>query len=101
LWRLSLPQTAPVLNLPWPQLVEWHGAQRWLWAPVAAQTQIQQAAREAGGSASIFRAIGAGDSSATERFDALDPTLLAIHQRLKNEFDPAGIFNPGRLYSTL
>jgi len=101
LWRLSLPQTAPALNLPWPQLIEWHGAQRWLWAPVTAQTQIQQAAQQVGGFASIFRAIGEGDSSATERFDALDPTLLAIHQRLKNEFDPAGIFNPGRLYSTL
>jgi glycolate oxidase FAD binding subunit len=26
LWRLSVPQTAPVLEVPWPQLVEWHGA---------------------------------------------------------------------------
>ncbi|NCP41158.1 MAG: glycolate oxidase subunit GlcE [Rhodoferax sp.] len=100
LWRLSLPQTAPALNLPWPQLIEWHGAQRWLWAPVLAQTQIQQAARQAGGSAGIFRAVDATGTGAKERFDTLDPTLLAIHQRLKNEFDPAGIFNPGRLYST-
>jgi hypothetical protein len=26
LWRLSLPQTAPVLNLPYPVFVEWQGA---------------------------------------------------------------------------
>lgn len=100
LWRLSVPQTAPALTLPWPQLIEWHGAQRWLWAPLQAQAQIQQAARQAGGSASIFRAIGPENMRITERFDALDSVLLGIHQRLKNEFDPAGIFNPGRLYST-
>ena len=27
---LSVPQTAPVLDLPEPPLVEWHGAQRWV-----------------------------------------------------------------------
>ncbi|ODS59983.1 MAG: glycolate oxidase subunit GlcE, partial [Acidovorax sp. SCN 68-22] len=35
LWRLSLPQTAPVLHLPAgvaPPLVEWHGGLRWVQA---------------------------------------------------------------------
>ena len=32
LWRLSVAPTAPALNLPWAQLVEWHGGLRWLWA---------------------------------------------------------------------
>ncbi len=34
-------------------------------------------------------------------FHPLAPALAQIHQRLKKEFDPAGIFNPGRMYSDL
>lgn len=101
LWRLSLPQTAPALTLPWPQLIEWHGAQRWLWAPLAAQAQLRQAAAQGAGHATVFRAVSADKEGAEERFDPINPTLLAIHQRLKAEFDPADIFNPGRLYSGL
>jgi glycolate oxidase FAD binding subunit len=26
---------------------------------------------------------------------------MVIHRRLKREFDPAGIFNPGRMYPDL
>ena len=98
LWRLSLAQTAPVLNLPYAQLVEWHGGQRWLWAPVSAQAQLRQVAAKAGGGATIFRAAHAGSTGARGRFAQLKPPLDQIHQRLKAEFDPAGIFNRGRLY---
>ena len=98
LWRLSLPQTAPVLALPWPQLVEWHGAQRWLWAPLQAQGQLRQTAAEVGGAATIFIADIAGSTGAVARFSPLKPPLDRIHRQLKAEFDPAGIFNPGRLY---
>ena len=98
LWRLSLPQTAPVLPLPYAQLIEWHGAQRWLWAPLSAQAQLRQAAVEAGGTATIFIAADADTTVASARFNPLKPPLDLIHQRLKAEFDPAGIFNRGRLY---
>jgi glycolate oxidase FAD binding subunit len=101
LWRLSLPPTTPALKLPWAQLVEWHGAQRWLWAPESAKVQLRQTAREAGGSASIFIAAPAANTGARGRFDTLEPTLSKIHQRLKYEFDPAGIFNRGRMYLDL
>jgi glycolate oxidase FAD binding subunit len=97
LWRLSVPPTAPVLNLPWPQLIEWHGGLRWLWAPESAATQLRQAAHGAGGSAIIFRASHASTTSSTSRFDALSPALEQIHRRLKAEFDPASIFNIGRM----
>jgi glycolate oxidase FAD binding subunit len=98
LWRLSVPQTTPVLNLPWAQLVEWHGGQRWLWAPLSAQAQLRQATKTAGGSATLFIANEQGNTRAECRFDPLDPALDAIHRRLKAEFDPAGIFNRGRMY---
>ena len=98
LWRLSLPQTAPVLALPWPQLIEWHGGQRWLWAPLSAQAQLRQAAAEVGGTATLFIASSVDKTGASACFSPLKPPLDRIHQRLKAEFDPAGIFNRGRLY---
>lgn len=98
LWRLSLPQTAPALALPYAQLIEWHGGQRWLWAPAQAAAQLRQSASGAGGSATLFRAPDGGADAAILRFAPLNPPLDRIHQRLKAEFDPAGIFNPGRLY---
>ncbi|MDD2923951.1 glycolate oxidase subunit GlcE [Rhodoferax sp.] len=101
LWRLSLPPTAPVLDLPWPQLVEWHGGQRWLWAPESARVQLRQTAHDAGGSATLFRPAHADGAGTGNRFAALKPPINDIHQRLKAEFDPAGIFNRGRMYPHL
>lgn len=98
LWRLSLPQTAPALPLPYPQLIEWHGGQRWLWAPMEAWAPLRQTAAEVGGWATLFRAPQAAPAQAVARFSPLAPALGQIHQRLKNEFDPAGIFNRGRMY---
>ena len=98
LWRLSVPQTAPALNLAWPQLVEWHGGLRWLWAPLSAGPQLQAAAQAAGGSATVFVAAGADAAGDNSRFASYSATDLAMHRRLKAAFDPAGIFNPQRLY---
>ena len=97
LWRLSLPQTAPVLDLPWAQLVEWHGAQRWLRAPAAAGAGLRELVARYGGSATLFVAAQADDPHAQSRFSPLAPALKLIHQRLQAEFDPAGIFDADRL----
>ena len=32
-------------------------------------------------------------------FQPLPTAMLALHQRLKQQFDPHGIFNRGRLYA--
>jgi glycolate oxidase FAD binding subunit len=100
LWRLSVPQTASVLNLPGVHspLVEWHGALRWVWAAAEQGAALRAAASQAGGHATLFRA--AQDSDRTQGvFAPLSPPLAAIHRRLKAEFDPAGIFNPGRMFA--
>ncbi|MNY70848.1 glycolate oxidase FAD binding subunit [compost metagenome] len=47
------------------------------------------------GHATLFRA-GADGAPGVPRFDSESPALTAITQRLRAEFDPAGIFNPGR-----
>lgn len=71
LWRLSVPQTAPALNLAWPQFVEWHGGQRWVWAPARAHEQIRLMAASVNGSATLFRAADQSNKRATSTFDAL------------------------------
>ena len=96
LWRLSVPQTAPVLDLPEPPLVEWHGGQRWVRTEPGAGPQLRQVAAQAGGHATLFAA--ARPSSDGSRFTPLSPALARIHRELKRQFDPAGIFNRGRLY---
>ncbi|WP_304528826.1 FAD-linked oxidase C-terminal domain-containing protein, partial [Acidovorax sp. T1m] len=99
LWRLSLPATAPVLALPAgvSPLIEWHGALRWVQAPLEQGDALREAARAAGGGATLFIADGACGVSATGQFDLKSPAVAQIHARLKHAFDPAGIFNPGRL----
>ncbi|MDI3384348.1 glycolate oxidase subunit GlcE [Xenophilus aerolatus] len=102
LWRVSVPQTAPVLALPGQPLVEWHGGQRWYALPVDAAGTVRASARAAGGHATLFTvpragAAGRADADAASRFDSPAPALARIQQSLRERFDPAGIFNPGRL----
>jgi len=100
LWRLALPPTAPALadggyGLSDETLIEWGGALRWLRG--GDPDAIRTAAAEAGGHATLFR----GDDAlraAVGVFAPLPPALAAIHRRVKNAFDPHGVFNPGRLY---
>lgn len=97
LWRLSVPQSAPALDLPDSPLIEWHGGLRWYRAAAEHGPRLRAAAKAAGGHATIFIANNARPTSAIPRFDALKPPLDRIHRELKREFDPAGIFNRGRL----
>jgi len=98
LWRLSVPQAAPALELPHAQLIEWHGGLRWLWAPAAEAAQLRQAAARAGGHATLFRrAPGTPESLAA--FAPLAPVQARIQRELQRQFDPQGLFNPGRMFS--
>ena len=98
LWRLSVPQTAPVLDLPEPPFVEWHGGLRWVRAAPEEALRLREVAAGGGGHATLFRAGSARPLGVEGRFDALKPPLDRIHRELKRQFDPAGIFNRGRLY---
>jgi glycolate oxidase FAD binding subunit len=89
-----VPDTATPLNLG-PTLIEWHGAQRWLRLPPGQAGRVRAAAARAGGHATLFR----GGDGVAPVFTPLAEPLAGIHRRLKAEFDPAGIFNPGRMYA--
>jgi glycolate oxidase FAD binding subunit len=90
LWRLSIKPTTPPLNLPGRQVIEWNGGLRWI-ATDAPAEQVFDAARRAGGSATLFSG-GQG-----EPIMRLEPGVLALHRKLKAALDPHGIFGPRRL----
>ena len=103
LWRLSVPQTAPVLDLPEAPLIEWHGGLRWVRAAAADGDRLRRAADRAGGHATLFRGAGIKTAGARHvtRFAPLAAPLDRIHRELKRQFDPSSIFNRGRLYPDL
>lgn len=95
LWRLSVRSTAPEQHLGGDQLIEWGGALRWLLATDRTDARrVRDWAQAQGGHATLFRAI---DKSAGV-FHPLPSPVLALHQRLKQNFDPRGVLNRGRLY---
>ena len=104
LWRLSVPQTAPVLNLQAlgvtdRSYIEWHGAQRWVWAAASQADALRDLTHNAGGHAVLFRTSTLhGDADkAVGVFSPLDAVQQRIQDQLKKQFDPAGILNPGRI----
>ena len=101
LWRIALPSIAPPLDPATlgfdDQLVEWGGALRWI-ATRADGNVIRAAATSLGGHATLWRAADALKSRYGV-FTPLSAPSMAIHRRLKAEFDPDGIFNRGRMYA--
>lgn len=95
-WRLSVPPTAPLVFTSEEMRLEWGGGQRWLKSGLDAQT-IQQAAKQMGGHARLFR----NRPLHGEHYAPLPAPLMTLHRRLKQAFDPQGLFNPGRLYANL
>lgn len=99
LWRLSLPALTPDLNLASDTIYDWAGMQRWFFSDKEAST-IRQTAMSAGGHAQLYRA----DLNLQKEvgvFHPPEPAIMTLHKKLKNEFDPAAILNPGRLYAEL
>ncbi len=98
LWRLSVPSTAPRLDLEGPQLIEWGGAQRW-WRGEADFAVVCDKAAAVGGHATLFRTRLRQPGAPA--FHPLSAVLQGLHERLKASMDPDHLFNPGRLVPTL
>jgi len=96
LWRLCVPSTTEPTALRDAdcQFIEWGGSQRWLFA-AGDDDSVRTDAVAAGGHATQFRHA----KSAVDVFTALSPPIAAIHKRLKTAFDPAGVFNHGRMFA--
>ena len=96
LWRISLPPGADGLALEGEQLLDWNGQLRWLRTAVE-PAQVFASATELGGHATLFR----GGERNGDVFQPLPEALHRLNKRLKTALDPAGIFNPGRMYADI
>ncbi len=94
LWRFSINSAAPHWRSDADWLIDWGGSQRWLRGDFP-HAELEREAREAGGQVSLFR----GGNRSGEVFATPSSAVQLLHRRLKTAFDPAGVFNPGRLYS--
>ena len=94
-WRLSLPQAAAPVDLPIEPLIDWGGALRW-YANVPPDVDVRERAQSRQGTALHWRGSGSAG-----RFPSLAAPIVSLHRRLKQRFDPLGIFNRGRLMAGL
>jgi glycolate oxidase FAD binding subunit len=100
IWRIAVPQTTPPLGIEGDTLIEWHGGQRFVATDLSAD-ELRALLKPLGGHATVWRNQAAPVGAEASAFTPLAPAIMAIHRRLKAEFDPAGIFNRGRLYPDL
>ena len=99
LWRLSLPATTPCWRCPAAWRRRWSsGTARCAGCrPPRSRTGVARRRTPGGRQRFTFRAHSADAASVAASFDPLPAGLQAIHERLRQSFDPAGIFNPGRM----
>lgn len=102
LWRLAIP---PAALGALAEILEEHAHRRWLadWGGslvwVASEEpadagNVRACAARVGGRATLFRSMA---TKSCPVWPPLEPALAALNARLRASFDPAGLFNPGRL----
>ena len=97
LWRVSVAPASD-LFLDDAAVVDWGGGVRWLADPGfnPRDVLVNKDGASEDGHATLVKYDDLPPD--LEVFQPLAEPLHAIHSRLKNRFDPAGIFNPGRMY---
>lgn len=91
--RLSVPATCNTDFLSGEQLIEWSGSVRWIKTDTEME-QLRQQVSQLGGHVTAYKNY----ADDIEYFHPIDKNNQLIQQRIKQSLDPAGIFNPGRLY---
>ena len=105
-WRLSIPPPSAA-GVGDALRRAGCGALYYDWGGGAVWAEGAQA--EDGGAAAIRQAMPTGGHAtlvrgsaqlraAAEVFEPMAPALAALAQRVKQQFDPVGVFNPGRMY---
>ena len=106
-WRLSVPpacgadivqQITETLSARW--LFDWAGGLVWLATketPADSEALIRAAIAAGGGHATLVRAPTEARATVSV-FQPQPPPLAELSRRVKENFDPKGILNPGRMY---
>ena len=77
--------------------LDWQGGMLWLRMEAGAEVELMRdLVRQAGGHATLIRASDDLRQSAPA-FQPEAPAVAALSTRIRGKFDPAGMFNPGRM----
>ncbi len=109
-WKLSVPPTLGAAvgarlagELSGRCYYDWGGGGVWLELPgaddahAARVREVLQEVARGDGHATLMRASQAVRAT-EDPFQPLAPALAALSERVRAQFDPQGIFNPGRMY---
>jgi glycolate oxidase FAD binding subunit len=106
-WRLSVPPAAAAevaerieSVLPGAKMfLDWGGGLIWVATDAAAHAvRIRETLGETGGHATLIRAPALVRAN-VEVFQPQSSGVAALSKRVKTQFDPAGVLNPGRMYA--
>lgn len=96
LWRMAVPPTTVDLALHGHSIHEWGSGLRWFRADAGTgEEQIRALAKRVGGHATLYRT--ANPEARINAFQQPDAVMLKLQRRLKEQFDPAGVFSINRL----
>jgi glycolate oxidase FAD binding subunit len=106
LWRISTAPTrgheiAGAIGQGAEFFYDWAGGLIWAALPAAddaGAARLRAAVRASGGHATLIRAPAA-IRAAVAVFEPQDAGLAALTRRVKESFDPKGVFGPGRMYA--
>lgn len=97
LWRVSVSDYAPALDVAGEYLYEWAGAQRWLKTEAPA-SEVYAAAAKLGGHATRY---SASDDPAEPAFQPVLGPMRRLQARVRDSFDQQRLFNRGRFHPEL
>ena len=104
LWRISVADFAPSLNLSGSWLHEWGGGQRWLLSSLSSdevfgvvQASEGHAMRYSAAPDSAHNAVGNSEPA----FQPLSGGMQRLQSRVRDSFDPLRLFNRGRFHPEL
>lgn len=98
LWRLAVPPTTVDLAMHGQSVHEWGSGLRWFRADESSTVnaeQIRAIAKRVGGHATLYRT--GNEAARVHAFQQPDAVMLKLQRRLKEQFDPAGVFSINRL----
>ncbi|MEE9320145.1 MAG: glycolate oxidase subunit GlcE [Granulosicoccus sp.] len=96
LWRLSVADHAPQMDLPGDWLLDWGGAQRWLKTEAPAE-QIFKAATLTAGHATRYSPVVGNEPV----FQPLCGAMQRLQLRIRESFDPEHLLNRGHFHPEL
>lgn len=97
LWRFAVNPLSKPFATEHATIIEWLGGQRWIKADISA-TKVQELASDHQGHATLFRHNNTTNSVFTPiTANPLTAPLAIVQQRVRQTFDPHGIFQTGRM----